>query len=119
MYLPKYAAGELIHPYKMAMRLSTDHFADTSSFESIKSRAFTIYRWKCELEVGIQKYSGFIPWLHYFRKWERFGTMTSTIPEKSINGKPMVPMHWYFKDLDDFKFWLGDDGFRDLLVNLL
>jgi hypothetical protein len=118
MYLPKYAVGELNHPCKMAMRLASDHFADTSLFEGVKNRSFTIFRWQSDLDLYDQKYSGFVPWLHYYKKWSRYEPVGS-IPEKTINGKPMVPMHYFFKDLEAFQSWLGEDGFRDLLVDLL
>lgn len=118
MYLPKYAAGEWQSPYKLAMRLATDHFVDTSSFETVKNRVFTIYRWRSDFELNDQLYSGFMPWLHYFKKWSRYPPITE-IPEKAITGKPMLPMHQFFKDLEEFKVWLGDAGFGDLLIDLL
>ena len=119
MYLAKYAVGELNHPCRLAMRLASDHFVDTSSFETTKNRAFSIYRWQNDLALHGKTYSGFIPWLHYYYKqWTKYA-LKANLPENSINGKPMIPMHCYFKDLEEFKAWLGDDGFRDLLVDLL
>jgi len=117
----KYIQGVIANSDKFALRLVTNHFIETLTFESIKndSRAFNIYQWKNNLQCRKdgKMYSGWIPWLHYARR--RWSKYDKELTPSIMVGPPLMPSHRTFDSFDSLKLWIGPDEYQNLLGDLI
>ena len=125
---PQYSKGQHENAYVLALQLGSCEFADVTDFSTVSSRIFNVYRWKTDIVCPIDNTkkeilcSGYCPWLHFIpfdtkKRWVKYADVTK-ISEKFLTNRSMMFAHLFFKSLDEFRNWLGEDEFRTLLAHL-
>ncbi len=121
MALPqRYIQGTVSNSDKFALRLVTNQYIETLSFEVLKAngRAFNIYQWdniQCKKDNKV--YSGWVPWLHYARrKWSKYD---KELMPSALKGPPLMPAHKIFESFNALKDWIGIEEYQNLLVDLI
>jgi hypothetical protein len=119
MTLHKYQKGKLQNKTQLILRLGSNAFVDVTEFAPLKesNRAFSIYRWRDDITLSDEVYSGYQPWIYYSAcKWHKYEHHS---PKETEIGHAAMSGHNHFKTLDDFKDWLGEAEWSKLVADLV